>query len=275
MNGTFGKVRPLRFPAYARVACFFSLVLFAGNSISCAPTRAPVPPGEIPSTERLEPGDVEAGVQARQALTEQFPISDDPVYRQRVDRVVKRLLAATDSKQEWQVTVLDGDEIVNAAATRGNQIFVWSGMLQKVDSEGELAAVLAHEVAHVLAGHVVPDQAELFNRMLAQLAGAATGALAAKQSPGLANVAGGLAEKTVQGVIVNPYTQRMELEADTIGLFLMADADYDPRAALDFWRDSGSSTSKVAAFFSTHPLSSERLQRLERYIPEALARYHR
>jgi hypothetical protein len=84
------------------------------------------------------------------------------------------------------VPVLVDDGFVNAAATRGNYIFVWTGLLKKVQNEGELATVLAHEIGHVLAGHTTPTPEEETRQIMAQGLGiAAREVLAARGYGGL------------------------------------------------------------------------------------------
>lgn len=241
---------------------------------ACGPTRKPVPVGVVPSAPDVSQSDQRAGLQVRQEMLGNFQEVDDPQVRQRVVEITGRLLRASGSDRDnWNVTVLKDDGIQNAAATRGNQIFVWTGMLQAVRSDAELAAVLAHEISHVLANHVVPTQEEVLRRMLSQAAGAIAGNIAQERAAGAGQLVGGLTTSVAQGIAVNPYTQRLELEADRIGLFLMADAGYDPRAAVEFWRRFGGGTSKLTEFFSSHPPSEKRMNALEALIPRALERY--
>lgn len=242
---------------------------------SCTPARVPVPPGTIPAEPRLSEQDYARGDQVRTSLVEQFGEWDNPSARLRVSRILDTIFKAHPSTGRWTLTLLNDAKIVNAAATLGNQIFVWRGMVEQVKDDAVLAAVLGHEIAHVRAGHVIPDSAETTNQMVAGIAGAVVGALAAESgATAIANSAGRLTQATVAGAIINPYSQRLELEADTVGLFLMADAGYDPRRALDFWEQSKGKESKLSQFFSTHPMSSQRIENLKRHLPEALIRYN-
>lgn len=241
----------------------------------CTPSRAPVPPGTIPSSRSLSQSDLQAGQRAREELIAQFGVYSDSAQERRVQSILSRLLPKDAASEPWNVTLLDHREIVNAAATRGNQLFVWRGMLESVGDDEVLAAVMGHEVAHVLADHVTPTPQESFNRVLSSIAGAATGVAAQRAGVGGqgAEIASRVTSALVQGAVVNPYSQKLELEADTIGMFLMADAGYDPRKALTFWESSRGGGGALAQFFSTHPPSEERIQRLEAHLPRALARY--
>jgi predicted Zn-dependent protease len=187
---------------------------------------------------------------------------------------MERLLRAANASQNWTVTVLNDDTVMNAAATKGNFVFIWTGMLKSVNADGELAAVLGHEIAHVLARHVEPDPAEQMNQALAGVAGAAVGAVLTAEGYGAASdIGGSIASESIKGAIVNPYSQKLELEADHIGMFIMADAGYNPELAVRFWERSAAEGEGGLAFFSTHPSSGRRLESLRRLLPKATARY--
>lgn len=242
---------------------------------ACVPSREAITPGTVPPEPSVDESDYQAGREVRAKLIEQFGEWKNPTALARVQTIVNRLFQAHPRQGTWTVTLLDGAEVVNAAATRGNQIFVWRGMLEQVKDDEVLAAVVAHEIAHVRAGHVTPEPAEIANRMIAAIAGAATGAViqnrgAAQQT---AQTAGAVASATIAGAIVNPYSQQLELEADTIGLFLMADAGYNPEKALEFWKSSKNEGSRLGQFFSTHPLSNTRIENLTQHLPQAKQRY--
>jgi metalloendopeptidase OMA1, mitochondrial len=224
------------------------LLLAAG----CGHRHKPVPPGKVPQATQLDADDLKQGEAAKRVLTEQFRESKDPHAEQLVRRVLNRLLKAAGSRNEWRLTLLADDSIVNAAATRGNELFIWSGMLREARTESELAAVLGHEIAHILAGHLKLDPSE---------AGAVNGVM--------------LGEESGEWVFA-PYSHELEMEADHIGLFLTADAGFDPREVIGFWRRSAiKQGADGPAFFSSHPSSDERTKQLEKYLKAALKRYRR
>lgn len=247
---------------------FLVLLLFL---TACSASRVPVPPGTIPQESPMSDSEVQLGYQTKAALLGQFPEVRSEKVRQSVLRITNRLLLAAGSlPSRWEVTILRADEVKNAAATRGNQIFVWTGMLRFARSDAELATVLSHEVGHVLARHVVPTQDEMLREMLSNLGGAVVGQIVDRGVPGAGRLAGGLTSATAKGLIVNPYSQRLELEADTIGLYLMAKAGYDPGAAVGFWERFQHEGGTSLQFFSTHPPSEERAHNLARELPEAM-----
>jgi len=247
---------------------------------ACGPGRPPIPPGEIPRADIVSAEDEQYGQTVLAELMQQYPLdrSDNNINRVRdiVDRLAK---AAHADRDPWHVYVLQGDTVINAAATRGNHVFVWTGMLRSVRSDDELATVLAHELGHVLAGHTMPTPTEEAQEILANVTGQVVGEIIQSQGAygALAGIAGDLVSSVVRAIAINPESQRKELEADQIGFFLMADAGYDPRKALDFWTrmeqiSGGDSSLQV---LSTHPANEERLDALRAMLDQAMARYEK
>ena len=254
---------------------FRLLILLLASSLiasGCAPSRIPITPGTIPEQASVSSTDEQYGHEVLAKLTERYPLSNDDKHIERVRNVVERLSSAANATgNPWHAYVLVGDNFKNAAATRGNFIFVWTGMLREVKDDTELATVLAHEMGHALAGHTLPDPAEEANAMMAGIAGNVAKQIVYRQGgtvAGLAGLAGVLVAESIKAIIVNPESQRQELEADHIGLFIMARAGYNPQKAIEFWKrvqlQPGFSGSSLD-FLSSHPSSESRIQRLEEY----------
>lgn len=245
----------------------------------CVSTRTPVPPGVIPPGGYVSAEDEAYGHQVLSTLTSTYPLSRDDGAIQRVRGLVQRLAKAgkVDS-HPWNVFVLEDPRVINAAATRGNYLFVWTGMLQIAQRDGELATVLAHELGHLLANHTQPTAAEEASEIMARTSGRIAGQLVAMDpyyGP-LAQLAAVVVTEAVKAIAVNPESQRLETEADHIGFFLMADAGFDPRDALVFWSTmsrTASSTPAGLSFLNSHPDSEDRLEALQALLPEALTRY--
>lgn len=260
-------------------SCLVAVALLLGVT-GCAPQRTPVPAGEIPLQQEVSVADEEYGQAVLGQLLEQYPLSNNDSDILRVRKLVDRLTTAAHADgNPWHVQVLEDRQFKNAAATKGNYIFVWSALLGSLQNDDELATVLAHEIGHVLAGHVKPTPQEEAQEILAGVVGNVAGqALSAYGgTAGLAaNLAGSLVEGALRAFLVNPEQQRKELEADQIGLFLMADAGLDPASAVAFWdrvRADPSFGGTNLGFLSTHPSSNERLRRLDALLPAAQERY--
>ena len=265
-----------------KITHILSTLIIIFSLAACSNTRIPVPTGEIPSQGTVVGTEEQYGHKVFQQLAQKFPIDTDDNRILRVRAVVDRLTKVRNNDQNiWHVHLFKDDSFANAAATRGNYIFVWSGLVNTVDDDAELATILAHEIGHVLAGHTKPNPAEEVNKMLAQLAGStAQRVMRSVGDPmvaGLATLGGLLARELIKAIAVNPNSQEVELEADELGLFVMAEAGYDPRKALTFWdrvkNDPRFGNSPVQ-FLSSHPSSSERLEALKAVLPQAQARYH-
>ena len=254
-------------------------ILLCGLLLACGPARKPVPMGDVPLPPPVSTADEQYGQSVLGEFMKQYKLDTDDQRINRVRDIVDRLASAAQAQQEpWHVHVFADDSFKNAAATRGNFIFVWSGILQSVQNDDELATVLAHEMGHVLAGHTQQSPQEEAARILSGVAGVITSGVLASQGVGgqAGDVAGSLVRILVDAVAVNPEQQRQEHEADQIGLFLMADAGYDPEGAVAFWRralgDPNFSNYNLG-FLSTHPSTDERLTRLEGILPAALDRF--
>lgn len=249
-------------------------------TVGCSATRAPVPPGTVPAQGELRSADEQYGHEVMSSLMDQFKLDTDDARINRVRGVVEKLTAAGKSDHNpWHVYVFDDDSFKNAAATRGNYIFVWSGVLNSVRSDSELATILAHEIGHVLAGHTEPSPSDEVNEILAGVAGDVAREAVLAQGGGIglaADLAAVIVTETMKAIIVNPDSQSKELEADHIGLFLMSDAGYNPEEAINFWdrvKNDPDFSGFPLQFLSSHPSSEERLQILRRYLPDALERY--
>jgi predicted Zn-dependent protease len=242
--------------------------------------RTPVAPGYIPAATDLSLEDEQYGHAVLAAVTKTYPISHDRAAVLRVRSIADKLTrAAGADAHPWHIYVLEGDAVVNAAATRGNHLFVWTGMLRTASTDGELATVIAHELGHVLAQHTKPTPGEEAARVMADTSGTIAGQIVRTQ-PGyasLAQLAAILVSEGVKAIAVNPNSQRLEYEADHIGFFMMADAGYNPREALRFWSKMANVEGVNAPgleFFSSHPATQERLSELESLLPEAEARFY-
>ena len=150
-------------------------------------------------------------------------------------------------------------------------------MLDKLKGEDEIATILAHELAHVLAGHTDPDPAIETRKILIQLGALAAGIAVSSQvgSPNLGNNLGnltaGLTQEVGNELLTNPYSRELELEADRVGLVLMARAGFNPHAAIDFWKfaQKDPDLGQNSAFFSTHPIAEDRIKNLLEALPYA------
>ena len=255
--------------------------LFAGLQ-ACAPARSPVPPGIIPEAHTPSIEDEKYGHQVVQQLQERYKLDYNNPRMDKLQEVVDRLTkAAGADKDPWHVFLFKDDSLKNAAATRGNHVFVWTGLLNDVQSDDEMALILSHEIAHVLARHTAADPNDELKKILIQIGAAAAGIAvgAVTRNPYTSdimnNATSSLTQSVGEAVFMHPYSKEMELEADRIGLLLLAKARYNPESAVAFWeraqRDPAYSSS--LPFFSDHPDPEARLQTVRQTLPLAMQIY--
>lgn len=207
------------------------------------------------------------GADAYKQIKTQKKISKDPQYTQPVIEVVTRIIQVSDLRGEsWEVTVFV-DDTPNAFALPGGKIGVHTGLFKVAKNKAQLAAVLGHEVGHVIAKH----SAEQVSRgMVAELGVSVAGAAYGQAAGNL------LAQMATLGVIL-PFSRSQESEADDIGLIYMARAGYDPREAVKLWQNFANygDGERPPEFLSTHPAPETRIKRLEANMPNALAEYNK
>ena len=212
--------------------------------------------------------EVALGLQAAPQLSEQYGgLEPDETAQAAVDRIGGRLVERTiaaGSPYSFEFHVLDDDETLNAFALPGGQVFITNGLLGRLGTEERLAGVLAHEVAHVIGRHGAEHLAQ---QQLAQgLAGATTIATYDPSNPG--SVATGAIAQAVAQLANMRFSRDDELEADELGVRLLAEAGYDPRTMIEVLRILSEESSGVPEFFSTHPSPDNREQRIRQVVAE-------
>ncbi|CAI9300163.1 unnamed protein product [Lactuca saligna] len=146
----------------------------------------------------------------------------------------------------WEVLVVN-DHVVNAFCLPGGKIVVFTGLLEHFRTDEEIATIIGHEVAHAVARHAAEQITKNLWFTIGQLI------LYQFVMPDLVNTMSNLLLKL-------PFSRRMEIEADYIGLLLMASAGYDPRVAPKVFEKLGqvSGDSALRDYLSTHPSGKRR-----------------
>ncbi len=206
------------------------------------------------------------GLQAYQKILSESKVSTNRRMTERVRRIGRRIAAVSGKPNlKWEFNVIENDT-PNAFALPGGKVGVHTGLFKVAKNDNQLAAVMAHEVAHAIARH----SAERVSQQTALQLGLAGLGVA---SPGAGQYAQLAAAAASLGVIL-PFSRKQESEADEIGLMYMARAGYDPRAAVDLWRNFESfGGGRPPEFLSTHPSPGTRIDRLKALMPKALAVY--
>lgn len=215
-----------------------------------------------------------------QLKKQNVPINQDPDRVALVRGITADIIAvAHNTNLPYKATYVGAPEVVNACAFPGGNVMVYEGILDRTEglvrTQDELAAVIAHEIAHVNCRHsteamtrqVVP------NVLLSILMIWAT----VKDKDELQLLAGGLM-LLHNGLVVTKYSRRDEFEADRVGMLYMAQAGYDPEAAPRIWERVAKASDRQLAnplsIFSTHPRDDLRAVELRKHLPEARAFYN-
>lgn len=163
----------------------------------------------------------------------------------------------------WHFVVLDHDTI-NAFAAPGGFVFVTRGAIQAAESEDELAAVLAHEVAHVRRGHALGSIKKSRWAGVAKTALSTTVQLDEAALGSLTQAFEGAMEDMTDALIVKGYSRDTEYEADRVGLEIMTRAGYDPRAFVAYLEKlAATQDTGQGGFGATHPKATDRIAKLE------------
>jgi Zn-dependent protease with chaperone function len=207
--------------------------------------------------------EIALGKKVASQVEEQWPVVSNPVEVARVRAVFERLLPFVERKLPYSVNLLDAD-FPNAFCIPGGGIYVTSGMLDFVRSDGELAAILAHELTHADKNHVM-IQAERSQKLsLATLAIliASEGQAAAAMMAGVAQIA-----------ITNGYSRDLEREADLGAVDKIHRAGYPAAAALTVMEGLAAEQLKRPyvdpGIFMDHPKLSDRIDYITRFIEDS------
>ena len=233
---------------------------------------------EVPLTERTQiiavaEDEVAAlGAQAfREAVGKHQVIGSGP-EAERVRRITGRIAAAADAITEtdyqWEVALLRSPA-VNAFAVPGGKVAVLTGLLDVARTDDQLAAVIGHEVGHVLARH---GAERMTQQQLAQYGRLAVGVAIGDLDPATQSAVLGALGLGAQFGVLMPFSRKHETEADRIGLILMARACYDPRAAREVWVNMAKSAGEgPPEILSTHPSHGSRVDAIDSLMEEAVA----
>lgn len=211
-----------------------------------------------------EQEELRQGQQHSQQIEQQYPLVKDQALQDYVQQVGDRIVKVSHRPHlNYRFRVIDTPDL-NAFALPGGPIYIHRGLLAYLNSEAELAAVLAHEVGHVTARHSVQQQSMASaGGLLSAIAAAYTGVGAVGDLGNLANSA-----------LVRGYGRDHELEADGFGAQYLAQAGYDPKALIEMLEllqnhqsysrqqalAEGRSVQSYHGLFSTHPSHDQRLQ---------------
>ncbi|HSO20751.1 MAG TPA: M48 family metallopeptidase, partial [Desulfosarcina sp.] len=200
----------------------------------------------------------------------QFPLIEDPIIVDYVNRVGRRILAVAPPQPfEYHFYVLRED-VYNAFATPAGHIFFNSGLFAALESEEELAGIIGHEIAHVICRHI-SDRIESSKKIgMATLAGMVAGVLL-----GAGGAAAAASAVTVGSVAAGQtaalaYSRQNEMQADQLGLEYLALAGYSGEGLLTSLKKIRSKqwygSEQIPTYLTTHPASEERMSYIDNWL---------
>jgi predicted Zn-dependent protease len=213
--------------------------------------------------------EIALGLQAAPEMAAQYGgLDPDPNVQALVDQVGEQVVAqsgARDTDYPFEFYVLDDAQTINAFALPGGPVFITRALLDRLQTEGQLAGVLGHEVGHVVGRHSAEHIAKA--RLTEGLTGAAVIASYDPENPSSQRTA--QVALLIGQLVTLKYGRDDELESDRLGVRFMAEAGYDPRAMVGVMEVLAASSegNRPPEFFSTHPNPENRIE----HIQEAIA----
>jgi predicted Zn-dependent protease len=261
-NPVIGRVIKNKY-MYRLISILLSIVLFG---CSHAPETGRSQFIAISQSQELQLGnDAYAEVLQEESIVTSGP-QFEMVQRvgEKVATAANRLYPDVVAGYQWKFSLIRDNDMVNAWALPGGKCAVYTGLLPVTENEDALAIVMAHEVAHVIARHGAERSSHAM--LSAVVAGIAMSEMDETDR---------LLVLAAYGVgVALPFSRTQETEADQLGLYISADAGYDPREAIPLWERMGKAGSKAPAeFLSTHPTSETRIKQIQGWMPKAMMYY--
>ncbi|GLP97088.1 M48 family metallopeptidase [Paraferrimonas sedimenticola] len=236
------------------------LALALGASMalsSCATHTSPTGRGQMLLFSEAQMNQM--GEQSFEQIKKQEKVSTDPKATAYVNCIANAIIKELPTQQQWETVTFDSEQL-NAFALPGGHIGVYTGLMKAATNQHQLAAVIGHEIGHVLARHgneqVSRGQLSSAGLQIANIA--LQGQTPVEREMAMTALGAGL-----QLGLMLPFSRAQETESDEIGAELMARAGFNPAEAITLWENMGKlSGGAPPELLSTHPSSSTRIQDL-------------
>jgi predicted Zn-dependent protease len=243
----------------AAAIAIFSIISYFGTTQNNPITGETQHIGITPDQE------IALGLQAAPEMEAEFGGEDANANDQAiVDQIGNNILqssSAGNSPYQFDFHLLADPQTINAFALPGGQVFITRALYDKLQTEGELAGVLGHEVGHVIARHSAEQIAK--TQLTEGLTGAAVIAAYDPNNPSSAQSAQIAA--LIGQLVTLKFSRDDELEADKFGVCFMNEAGYDPNEMVSVMQilEASQTGNQPPEFFSTHPNPANRIQQIQ------------
>ena len=282
MPGGFDEDNPMETKPGRPIPTFFFAAAAAVLATSCVSTTTDFVTGQQTRNFYTVQEDIRLGNQTFEEMKTQMAKdgtavpSRDAAEVRRVKAIADRVFDATGQRETFAFDVeLFDSKVVNAFAVPGGKIAVFTGLWNPKDGlvsgDDELAAVIAHEAAHVTCRH---STEEMTRQMPAQLLLAAAGLYAESQKDETWKSVVEGAFLVYNGLVVPKYSRSNEFEADRVSMQYMARAGFDPAAAVRLWKrayEKEGGEQGYMSILSTHPSNKARYEALQSQLSSVLA----
>ncbi|XXF76778.1 M48 family metallopeptidase [Myxococcaceae bacterium GXIMD 01537] len=245
------------------VSSVMGITLLAGLGSGCAAQRIRAEK-TVASVFISDQQEEQLGLQVKQELEQKEKVKyvQDAAVVEYVRSVSTPILQAANKDRQgvkWKINVIDDAKTVNAFATPGGYLYVYTGLLLAATSEAELAGVMAHEAGHVVGRHSARAMVNAYGLQ-------AITQVALGENPG---AAAQIAAQLAGGGLQLAHGRSEETEADEYGAHYSSAAGYDPNGLISFFeklqKEQGQTT-ELMKWMSTHPSNEDRIRHLQQVI---------
>lgn len=228
-----------------------------------------------PATGREEfilistPSEVEMGKSVHESIIRKYKLSRNPAQVDRIRRIGERVAKVSDRQDYGYHFYLIEEDEMNAFTTPGGNIYVYTGLLEKLKNDDQVASVLAHEIGHCAARHTVKKfQAALGYDLISRI-------VLSRISDGTAQQITQLSSNAVMSIIFSAYSRKDEYEADRLGVKYMHLACFDPGASIETFNilEADSKGPDVPLILRSHPYIHDRIRMTEEEIKTLASKY--
>lgn len=226
-----------------------------------------LPPQALSITAREEEN---MGLKFMEMAKRHFKFIEDPVIIKYINKIGDRIIAILPPQPFKYHFYMIQEDVYNAFAVPGGHVFINSGLFGAMESEDELAGILAHEIAHVLCRHISQRIARSSKVGMATLAGMVAGILLGINGSGAAAGAMTISSAAAGQSIMLAFSRENEMQADQIGLKLLSEAGYSGKGLLKTLKKirdkSWFGSKEIPSYLMTHPAVEDRIAYIDVWI---------